>query len=60
MKFHAIILAAGYGSRLSPLTDQIPKPLLPIAGKPMLIRILEKLKEAGADRIAVNTHHLAE
>lgn len=60
MKFNAIILAAGYGSRLAPLTGEIPKPLLPIAGTPMLFRILEQIKAAGADRIAVNTHHLGE
>ncbi len=60
MKLNAIVLAAGYGSRLAPLTLEVPKPALPVAGVPMLIRILRKLKAAGVDRIAVNTHHLKE
>lgn len=60
MKINAIVLAAGFGSRLAPLTLEVPKPALPIAGIPMLIRILRKLKAAGADKIAVNTHHLKE
>lgn len=60
MKLNAIVLAAGYGSRLAPLTQEVPKPALPVAGVPMLIRILRKLKAAGVDRIAVNTHHRKE
>ncbi len=60
MKLNAIVLAAGYGSRLAPLTLEVPKPALPVAGVPMLVRILRKLKAAGVDRIAVNTHHLKE
>lgn len=60
MKIHAIVLAAGYGSRLAPLTEEHPKPVLPIAGAPMLNRILKRLKETGIDRIAVNMHHLKE
>ncbi len=60
MKINAIVLAAGYGSRLAPLTAEHPKPVLPIAGVPMLTRILENLKEAGVDKIAVNMHHLKE
>ena len=60
MTVPAIVLAAGFGSRLSPLTELHPKPVLPIAGVPMLSRILANLREAGAGRIAVNTHHLRE
>lgn len=60
MTVPAIVLAAGFGSRLSPLTELHPKPVLPIAGVPMLSRILANLREAGVGRIAVNTHHLRE
>jgi len=60
MKVNAIVLAAGYGTRLSPLTKELPKPALPLAGVPMLARILRNLRKAGAERIAVNSHHLPE
>lgn len=60
MKINGIILAAGFGSRLAPLTEHVPKPVLPVCGEPMLLRTLRRLKDAGADRIAVNTHHLHE
>ena len=60
VKINAIVLAAGFGSRLAPLTEIHPKPVLPIAGTPMLARILRRLKNAGVGRIAVNTHHLRE
>lgn len=54
----AMIFAAGVGSRLKPLTDTTPKALLPIAGKPMLEHIIQKLKAAGFDEIVINIHHL--
>lgn len=56
----AIILAAGVGSRLRPLTDRIPKALVEVAGVPMLERVARRLVEAGAHRIVINTHHHAE
>ena len=43
----AMVLAAGFGNRLRPLTDHTPKPLLPIGGKPMIVHHLEKLAAAG-------------
>ncbi len=55
----AILLAAGFGTRLRPLTDNIPKCLVPIKGKPLLEIWLEKLKEVGIDDILVNTHYLS-
>lgn len=56
----AMIFAAGLGTRLRPLTDRIPKPLIPIAGVPMLERVARRLIDAGADRLIINTSHLAE
>jgi NDP-sugar pyrophosphorylase family protein len=55
-----MILAAGLGTRLRPLTDHTPKPLLPVAGVPMLERVARRLIAAGADRLVVNTSHLSE
>jgi NDP-sugar pyrophosphorylase family protein len=54
-----MILAAGLGTRLRPLTERVPKPLLPVAGVPMLERVARRLVAAGADRLVINTHHLA-
>jgi NDP-sugar pyrophosphorylase family protein len=56
----AMILAAGYGTRLRPLTDRIPKPLVEVAGETVLEHVARRLIAAGADRIIVNVHHLAE
>lgn len=55
----ALIFAAGIGSRLKPFTDSHPKALARVGGKPMLQRVIEKLRDAGADRIVVNVHHFA-
>ena len=52
-----MIFAAGLGTRLRPLTDNIPKALVPIAGKPLLEHVILKLKAAGFDEIIVNIHH---
>ncbi len=56
----AMILAAGYGKRLRPLTDRTPKVLVEVAGATLLEHIGQRLIRAGADRIIINTHHLAE
>lgn len=56
----AMIFAAGMGTRLKPLTDNTPKALLPVAGKPMLEHVILKLKNAGFDQIVINIHHLGE
>ena len=56
----AMVLAAGYGTRLRPLTDRLPKPLVPVLGRPLLARVVEGLRAAGARRIAINSHHLPE
>lgn len=56
----AMVLAAGYGTRLRPLTDHVPKSLAPLLDRPLLDHVLERLAAAGVPRAAVNTHHLAE
>ena len=54
-----MIFAAGLGTRLKPLTDHMPKALVPVSGKPMLEHVIEKLKAAGFDEIVINVHHFA-
>ncbi|MDO9154897.1 MAG: nucleotidyltransferase family protein [Paludibacter sp.] len=53
----AMIFAAGMGTRLKPITDKLPKALVPVAGKPLLEHIILKLKSAGFNEIIVNVHH---
>lgn len=55
----AMIFAAGLGTRLKPLTDRMPKALVPVAGKPMLEHVIGKLKASGFDEIVINVHHFA-
>ena len=54
-----MIFAAGLGTRLKPLTDTMPKALVPVGGKPLIEHVVEKLKVAGVERIVVNVHHFA-
>ena len=56
----AMILAAGLGTRLRPLTDQLPKALIPINGVPLLEHILLKIKAAGFTHMVINIHHFGE
>jgi MurNAc alpha-1-phosphate uridylyltransferase len=56
----AVILSAGLGTRMRPLTLKTPKPLLPLAGQPILGHALDHLQAAGVSRIIVNAHHLAD
>ncbi len=56
----AMILAAGRGERLRPLTDHTPKPLLEVGGKPLIEHHLERLAEAGIRRVVINTAHLGQ
>lgn len=55
---HALILAAGEGKRLMPLTASVPKPMVPVLGTSMIDRAIERLKEHGVDRITVVAGHL--
>ncbi len=56
----ALILAAGYGTRLKPLTDNKPKALVEISGKPMIYYVIKKLEKYGFNKILINTHYHAE
>ncbi len=55
-----MILAAGRGERMRPLTDVTPKPLIPVAGRSMLDRAMARLGEHGVSDVVVNVHHLGE
>lgn len=54
----AMLLAAGLGSRLRPLTDDVPKPLINVGGQPVILRALDAMKRAGIRRVVINTHYL--
>ena len=54
------MLAAGAGTRLRPLTERLPKPLAPVGGRPVVARLLDQLRAAGLEAIALNLHHGAE
>lgn len=56
----AMVMAAGVGSRLDPLTQKIPKPLVPVLNKPVMDILLQKLKDYGVEKVIANTHYLAE
>ncbi len=58
--FNVFILAAGIGERLQPITFHIPKPLLPVLGKPVLQHVLEKISTLPVNNIAINIHHKKE
>ncbi|MBI4790451.1 MAG: nucleotidyltransferase family protein [Chloroflexi bacterium] len=57
---NALLLAAGEGTRLRPLTEKLPKPMIPIAGKPILQHNIELLARHGIREIAINLHHCPE
>jgi N-acetyl-alpha-D-muramate 1-phosphate uridylyltransferase len=56
----AMVLAAGLGTRMRPLTDRTPKPLVTLGGRAMLDHVLDRLAVAGVERAVVNVHHLAD
>ncbi len=56
----AMVLSAGLGTRMRPLTERMPKPLVEVGGKPLIDHVLDRLAEAGVERAVVNVHHFAE
>lgn len=56
----AMIFAAGLGTRLRPITDTMPKALVPVCGKPLLYHTIEKLRSSGYDQLVVNVHHFPD
>lgn len=56
----AMIFAAGLGTRLKPITDTLPKALVPVCGKPLIEHVARKLKSSGVDEAVVNVHHFAD
>jgi len=56
----AMVLAAGFGTRLKPITETTPKPMVVVAGRPMIDTVLDRLAAIGVQDVVVNTHHLAE
>ena len=57
---HAMILAAGFGTRMKPLTLETPKPLIKVGGKNLLERSINLLENHGVEQIIINVHHLAD
>lgn len=56
----AMVLAAGFGTRMRPLTERMPKPLVPVAGRPLLDHVLDKLADFGVTDAVVNVHYLPD
>lgn len=56
----AVVMAGGFGKRLGPLTEEMPKPMLPVGDRPLLERIVEQLREAGIRHVNLTTHYRAD
>lgn len=56
----ALVFAAGLGTRLKPLTDTMPKALVPVGGKPLLWHVVKKIESAGITDVVINVHHFAD
>ncbi|MCX6641685.1 MAG: nucleotidyltransferase family protein [bacterium] len=60
LPLQAVIMAGGFGTRLHPLTEDLPKPMLPVGDRPLLQRTIEHLRDAGIRKVQVSTHYLQE
>ena len=60
LPLHAVVMAGGHGRRLRPLTENLPKPLLPVGDRPLLQRMVEQLCVANVNRVSITTHFLGE
>lgn len=56
----AFILGAGHGSRMRPITDTMPKPMVPLGNKPLIDHVIDRLKKVGVEKFIVNVHYLAD
>jgi CBS domain-containing protein len=56
----AVVMAGGLGTRLRPLTEDLPKPMLPVGGKPLMERVIEQLRQVGIRRVNITTHYMPE
>jgi dTDP-glucose pyrophosphorylase len=60
LPLRAVIMAGGFGTRLHPLTEDLPKPMLPVGGRPLMEVIINQLHQAGIRKISVATHYMSE
>jgi dTDP-glucose pyrophosphorylase/CBS domain-containing protein len=60
LPLQAVIMAGGMGTRLRPLTEDLPKPMLPVGGKPLLELVIEQLRQVGIRRVNITTHYKPE
>lgn len=60
LSLQAVVMAGGYGSRLQPLTEDLPKPMLPVGDRPLMELIINRLRHAGIRRVSVTTHYMSE
>jgi len=60
LPLQAVIMAGGFGSRLRPLTEDLPKPMLPVGGKPLMERVIDQLRQSGIRHVNVMTHYKSE
>ena len=56
----AMVMAAGKGTRMRPLTDTLPKPMVPFMGEALIDHVLDRLEKAGIEEVIVNVHHFAD
>ncbi len=60
LPLQAVVMAGGYGSRLSPLTETLPKPMLPVGDRPLMELIIQQLRRAGIRHVNISTHYMSE